>query len=119
MPYIVLGIILAVFTFQPIVDGGKICLPFFVINVDHAFSGKEHGVAAIARWHDAVEHINTQGNAFEYVPWRADTHQVTRSFLSHMFAAKLADLVHHRFRLTNAEAANSIARCLFRADVGT
>ncbi len=59
------------------IDGRKIVLPFFIIDIDNSLRSEQHGIAAIAGRHYAIEHINAQRNTFQYVPGRTHAHEVT------------------------------------------
>jgi hypothetical protein len=97
-----LAVVVAHGTVNAFVEGGEVPFPFFIVDVDDAPGGEEHGVAAVAGGHYAVEHIHAEGNAFEYVPGGAYAHEVAGPVLGQGFAAKLADLVPHGLGLAYA-----------------
>ena len=41
----------------------KIGCPFFILNIDNSFAGKQHSIASIACWHYTIKHINAQSNS--------------------------------------------------------
>ena len=61
------------------IDGREVVRPFGVAEIDNALPGEDLSVAAVARRHDAVEHIDTAFDAFENVHRRTHAHQVARA----------------------------------------
>ena len=101
MPEIGLAVIITDFTIQSFINGRKIIFPFFIINIDDPFAGKQHCIAAVAGWHHTVKHINAHADTFQDIPGCAHSHQVSWFFFGQMIATPITDFIHHRFRFTN------------------
>jgi hypothetical protein len=78
VPQVSFTVIIAHRALDSVIDGRKIIFPSFIVNIDHSFGCKEHGIPSIPRGHDTVKHIDPQRNCFQNIPWSANTHQVTR-----------------------------------------
>ena len=99
------------------VEGREVGLPLLVAHVHRALVGEEHGVAAVARGHHAVEHIDTAGDALQQVLGRAHTHEVARLVLGQDGVDDLDHLVHHLGGLAHGQSANGIALGALVGDV--
>ena len=91
------------------VEFGEILRPLGVAHVHDALPGEEHTVAAVARGHDAVEHVHAARDAFQDVRRRTDAHQVARAVVRQQRADELQHLVHLLRRLPHRQAADRVA----------
>ena len=55
---------------------GEKSFSHFYYQYSRSPAGEEHGIAAISGGHNAIEHINAHGNAFQDIPGRAHAHEV-------------------------------------------
>ena len=77
------------------IDGREVVFPLLVAHVHRAFVGEEHGVAAIAGGHDAVEHIDASFDGLEDVLGGAYAHQIAGTVLGQDVVDHLDHVVHH------------------------
>ena len=92
-----------------LLQGREIVCPLLVAHVHDAVAGEEHSVAAVARGHDAIHHIDTAVDGLKDVGGRAHTHQVTRTVSRQDVVDNLNHLIHHLGGLSHREAADGIA----------
>ena len=93
------------------IDRAEIHLPLLVAHVHRTIVGEEHGVATIAGWHHAVEHIDTSLDGFEDVLWCTYSHQVARLVLWQNLVDHLYHLIHHLGRFSYGKTADGISVC--------
>ena len=79
-----------------------------VAQVDRPEARKDAPVAAIARRHHAVEHVDTARDRLEQVVGGADAHQIARLVARQRRRDRLDHRQHHLLRLANREAANRV-----------
>ena len=96
------------------VYGREVVRPFGVAHVKHALGGEEHGVAAVARGHHAVEHIHAALYGFEDIYRRANAHEIARAVGGQNVIHHLYHLVHLFRRLAHGQSADGVA---LRAEV--
>ena len=96
------------------VYGREVVRPFGVAHVEHALGGKEHGVAAVARGHHAVEHIHAALYGFEDIYRRANAHEIARAVGGQNVIHHLNHFVHLFRRLAHGQSADGVA---LRAEV--
>jgi len=99
------------------VDGREVRGPFGVAHIQGALAGEEHGVAAIAAGHHAVELIDAEGDGLEDVLGGTDTHEVAGAVGGEDAVDELYHLVHHLGRFAHGQAANGIALGILGGDV--
>ena len=90
------------------VNGREVGFPLLVAQVHRAVVGEQHGVAAVASGHDAVEHVDAALYAFEYVLRCAHAHEVARTVLGQYLVDHLYHLVHHLRRLSHSQASDGV-----------
>jgi len=86
-----------------------------VLDIDRAETRKCQSMAAVARRHDAIEHVDAAGDRFEQIGGCADTHQIARLVGRQHRGGLANDFEHDVLRLADGEAAERIA---VEADVG-
>ena len=109
VPQIRLGVVVAYFTVDAVVEGRKVFFPLLIVDVDDPFAGKQHGISAIAGGHHTIKHIYPKTNVFQNVPGCAHAHEVAGLLRRQVCATPLANVVHHLLGFAHAEAANGVA----------
>ncbi len=87
----------------------EIYLPLLVAHVHRTVVGEEHGVAAVAGRHYAVEHVHASLDGFENVLRCSYAHEIARLVLRQDFVHHLYHLVHHLGRLAYGKSADGIS----------
>ena len=90
------------------VDRSEIGLPFFVFHVHGAIISKEHGIAAVARWHHTVEHVYTSFYCLKDVLRSTYPHEVAWTVLGKYLVYNLNHLIHHLRWLPDSQSANGV-----------
>ena len=90
------------------VQFGEVILPLLVAQVHHAILRKDHTIATITGWHDAVEHIHAAFDTLQDIPWCTYTHEVARFVLRQNIVDHLNHGVHIFGRFAYSQSANSI-----------
>ena len=106
------GVVIAAF-----LNWRKIILVTRVTQLQRPGFGKEIGVACIARWHYAIEHINTAQYRFNNIFRLANTHQIARLVRRHMRQSVFQSSVAQFRRLTDCKPAHGIAGKMFNSGV--
>ena len=96
------------------VDGREVVGPLGVAHVERALGGEEHGVAAVARRHDAVEHVDAEADGFEDVGGCAYAHEVAWSVLGQDAVDEFNHLVHDVGRFAHGQASDGVAFGILR-----
>ena len=91
------------------IERGKVVLPLLVAHIHNPVAGENHTIATVTSRHDAVEHIDSALDAFQYIPRRADAHQIAGLVLGQNGIDDLDHLVHLLRRLAHRQTTNSIA----------
>ena len=91
------------------VDGREVVLPFLVAHVDRPEAGEELAVAAVARGHDAIEHVDAPLDGLQEVDRRADAHEVAGLVFGKDLVDDLDHLVHLLGRLAHGQSADRVA----------
>ena len=94
----------------------EVHLPFLVAHVHRTIIGEEHRIAAVAGWHDAVEHIHTTLDGFQDILRSTHTHQVARLVLWQNLVHHLNHLIHHLGRFSHGKTADGISVCTLVGD---
>src|SRR5487761_2154130 len=68
MPEVCLGVFVAGFSWQPLIQDRKITSPFLIFNIDYAPGCKEHAISSVSGGHDTIKHINPRADTFQQVP---------------------------------------------------
>ena len=89
-------------------QGGEVVGPLLVAHVHNAMTGKEHTIAAVARGHHTVHHINAAIDGLEHVGRGTDTHQVAGTVLRQDVIDDFYHLIHHLGGFTHGEAADGV-----------
>lgn len=108
MPHVGAGKIPATIAGATLFHGAKIIGVATGLDGNGAVAGKGGAVAGMARRHDAVEHIDSAGNAFDDLNPVADAHQVTGMGSGDVGDGEIDSAHHFGFRFTDADATDGI-----------
>ena len=79
-----------------------------IAQLQRAEAGEKVSIARVARWHDAIKHINATAHAFDNILRLTDAHQVTRLGHGQMRQGVLQRRIAHFQRLADRQTANGI-----------
>lgn len=98
-------------------DGREVVSPFAVADIDGALGGKEHAVASVAGWHDAIEHIDPSLDAFEDVDGGADAHEVAWAVFGEDVVDDFNHVVHNFGGFADGKTSDGVSFGLERGNV--
>lgn len=92
------------------IEWSEIMTIFRVSNIESFSISDERGThTSISRGHDAIEHVNAGGNAFDEIPGSSDAHEVAREIFGHLIDESLTEFVHFSGCFTDGEATDGEA----------
>ena len=95
--------------FAILLDRGEIVGPFLVAHIHDAVGGEQHAVAPVAGGHNAIHHVDTTVDCFEYVGRCAHPHEVSWPVGWKDFVYHLDHVIHGFGRFAHGQAADGVA----------
>ena len=93
-----------------LIDGAEITGILSVLDDQTAIGGEAGAIACNAGGQHAVEHVHAANDAFHQTVRRTHAHQVAGLIACHMRHDGFQHIVHDGFGLTNAQAADAVAK---------